>query len=61
MQQATDIGKYTHSEPIWKRLFVKKEVAVNDRVKKAAKTSNDTIFPYGEEYKKVRSFYRFVE
>lgn len=61
MQIIGDAGRLNLREPIWKKLFVKKEVVVHEKKKTATVKGEESVFPYGDEYKKVRAFYRFVE
>lgn len=61
MQTVSDIGRLTLRDPILKWLFIRKEIGARKKTKTVAKHSEKSIFPYGDEYRKVQSFYRFVE
>ena len=61
MHTAGDTRRLTLDDPMLRRLFVKKEVGAAKRDKTAAGRSDRSIFPYGDAYTKVQSYYRFVE
>jgi len=61
MDARSDIGRLTLREPILKWLFVRKEVGVSKRRNAVSRRGAKSVVPYGDEYGKVQSFYRFVE
>jgi hypothetical protein len=61
MTTRSGIGRLALRDPLLKMLFVKKEINVREKTETAEKDNSRSIFPYGREYRKVQSFYRFVE